>query len=83
MGQNIPVCTDAQLQQGESFEWVNSGKTDCEITQCDPPLEKNRYDVAAGSSTPAKVRDHAERKTHYYRCECGKGKLNNPKIIIS
>jgi hypothetical protein len=82
MRQQIPVCADAQLKQGEAFDWVNSGKTDCEITKCDPPLEKNHYKVPAGHTVPAKVRDDAEKKTHDYTCECGKSKTN-PKIIIS
>jgi len=82
MRQQIPVCTEAQLHQGESFDWINSGTTECHIKKCDPPLEQNHYVVPAGGKTPAKVRDGAEKKSHEYCCECGKTKTN-PHIIIS
>ena len=38
-------CKDVQVNVGDDFDWTNSGKTDCTITHCDPPLELKRYDV--------------------------------------
>ena len=77
-------CKDVQVNVGDDFDWINSGKTDCTITHCDPPLELKRYDVPANGTTPAKVSSEAKRGTYEYKCKCKKmGSKTNPHIIVS
>jgi hypothetical protein len=61
MGQQITVGKDAQLKQGESFEWVTPGMEECEVFRCKPPLEQDPYKVKPGVPTPAKVSNDAEK----------------------
>lgn len=79
----------------EEFDWINSGKSayhiDLTITDNDPPLDSNHYDVAPTVPEPARARSSATSgSVHYYQCMPPrfikvKGELirTNPKIIIS
>lgn len=83
MGQQIQVCTDATLHQGEKFDWVNPWDVDVDIIKCQPPLENPSYHVPKKGSAAAKVTDDAEKKRHYYECKPDKEKKKtNPHVII-
>lgn len=69
------------LNRGDNFEWTNHGETACDITHCDPPLERGSYHVPAGRTIPAKVRDDAATAQYDYNCTCNDLETN-PHIII-
>jgi hypothetical protein len=82
MRKKAKVCTDVDgLHKGDSFDWDNPSKSDCEITKCKPPLTQNSYHVPAGKSTPANVDPNAPLGTYPYECKCGQLRTT-PKIII-
>jgi hypothetical protein len=89
MRQQIEVGEQAKVKKGEEFDWINSGSTACHIeitiTDNDPPLDSNRYDVAPGVPEPARARSTATvRGDHAYQCTPAiRGKRTNPHIIIS
>jgi hypothetical protein len=74
------VCKDVSEKVGADFDWINSGNTACHITQCNPPLEFDHYDVPAHGTVPARVT--GQPGTYEYKCKCDRLEAN-PKIIIS
>jgi hypothetical protein len=70
------------LVDGEQFDWVNSGDTDCEVYDCKPPLEKKHYKVPKHGSTSARVEDDAKPGDYCYHYKGHKGLRTDPKIKI-
>lgn len=83
MGKKAEAGKDAYLNVGDDFDWTNSTAKDCDITQCDPPLEKSHYHVRAGRTTHAKVKSTAIPGQYDYQCKYKDEIQTNPKIIIS
>lgn len=87
MRQQIEVGEQVTVKRGEEFDWINTGATsyhiEITITDNDPPLDSNRYDVAPGIPEPARAR-HSARVggDHEYQCVPPRIKTN-PHIIIS
>jgi hypothetical protein len=76
------VCTTIHHKKGDVFDWHNPHKSDCKLTNCDPPLTQGTFDVPAGHSVPATVRSDANVGDYPYDCSCGREPKTNPKIII-
>jgi hypothetical protein len=85
MAKKAVVCQDTPvLKPGETFDWTNSGDTDCVVTNCKPPLEKDMYRVPKHGSAPAVVDKNAKPNppNHYaYKGDCCRIEPQ-PKIII-
>jgi hypothetical protein len=79
----IKVRDGGTLSKGETFDFKNEHETDCEVSQCSPPLVDSSYEVKAGSTKQAKVQSDVATGTYEYVVDCGgKKKRDNPKIII-
>ena len=64
--------------------WDNSeGKSDCNVYDCQPALENDKYSIPKGTAVSANVKNKTDPKGQTYKYDCGVLRpKTDPKLIV-